>query len=107
MTGRAQADVCLGAGLRRGQPDVRPPEAGGGLACAGVAVEPRGDSAVIAVGLDAQRVLVEAGRNHGAREGDRVHLGAAEESLHLFNALSGRSLVPAASLLEETEVWPA
>ncbi len=87
-------DLVLG--LRPAQLELRPPEAGNGLAGAVFSVEPRGDSAVIAVDLDAQRVLVEAGRNHGAREGDRVHLGAAEESLHLFDALSGRSLVPAA-----------
>ena len=83
-------------GLGPAQLELRPPEAGNGLAGAVFSIEPRGDSAVIAVDLDAQRVLVEAGRNHGAREGDRVHLGAAEESLHLFDALSGRSLVPAA-----------
>jgi hypothetical protein len=40
-------------------------------------------------------VLIEAGRNHGVREGDRVHLGVAEVSLHLFDTLSERNLVPA------------
>ena len=82
-------------GLRPAHLELRPPEAGNGLAGEVFSVEPRGDLAVIAVDLDAQRVLIEAGRNHGAREGDRVHLGAAEDSLHLFDALSERNLVPA------------
>ena len=82
-------------GLRPKHLELRPPETGNGLAGEVFSVEPRGDLAVIAVDLEAQRVLIEAGRNHGVREGDRVHLGVAEVSLHLFDTLSERNLVPA------------
>lgn len=56
-------------------------------------IEPRGDSAVIAVDMGPHRLLIETEQHHGAAERDNVCLEVTEESLRLFDARSERTVI--------------
>ncbi|MEE8498979.1 MAG: ABC transporter ATP-binding protein [Kiloniellales bacterium] len=86
-------DLVLG--VRPAHLKLCAPEAADGLAGEVFAIEPRGDSAVIAVDLGGRRLLVEAEPRHGAKPGDQVGLEVAEEGLHLFDARSEENLLQA------------
>jgi ABC-type sugar transport system ATPase subunit len=86
-------DVGLTLGVRPAHLRLQSPDAEVGLAGAVFAIEPRGDSAVIAVDVGPHRLLVEAPQDHGAAVGAKLRLGVSEETLHLFDARSERNLV--------------
>jgi ABC-type sugar transport system ATPase subunit len=82
-------------GVRPSDLKIQSPDAANGLAGTVFSVEPRGDSAVVAVDIGPHRLLVETNQFHGASIGENVCLDAVEESLHLFDARSERNLVRA------------
>lgn len=82
-------------GLRPSDLKIQSPDAANGLAGTVFSVEPRGDSAVVAVDIGPHRLLVETNQFHGASIGENVCLDAIEESLHLFDARTERNLVRA------------
>jgi ABC-type sugar transport system ATPase subunit len=92
---RAGRDVVVGARPERLELRAAAPASGAALVGRVFLREPRGDVDVVIVARDATRVTVEVPASSAWREGDLVEIVLPVEALHVFDARSGRNLVPA------------